>query len=87
MTHRDNASGICPICRAFGRFKVRVAQIEEPPSRSGEVDRLFTRGCWIVAALERTHPCRAHRKTLREARSLAKELARPVEAAEKPSWI
>lgn len=87
MTHRQDASSICPLCRAFGRFKVRVAQLEKMPYRCGEVDRLFTTGCWIVAALERTSPCGAHRKTLCEARSLAAELAVLVEEEKEESWI
>jgi hypothetical protein len=87
MTHREDVSGMCPLCRAFGRFKVRVAQLEETPSRCGEVERLFTTGCWIVAALERTSPCGAHRKTLCEAQTLAEDLARLVEEEKEASWI
>ena len=68
---------LCPLCRAFPRFARRVTGFKQTPD-STEWQKLFTTDCWIIAALERTHPCRAHRKTLREARGLAEELARLV---------
>jgi hypothetical protein len=87
MTHDSNAPGICALCRAFGRFKLRVADIKETPDPSGEREELFTTGCWIIVALERTRQCPAHLRTLRSAKRLAEELARLVEEEKEGRWI
>jgi hypothetical protein len=68
---------LCPLCRAFLRFESRATQREE--CSATERDALFTTACWIVAALERTHPCAAHPRTLGLASRLADELAALVE--------
>jgi hypothetical protein len=86
MTHGSDVPAMCALCRAFARFKLRVADSKETPDPSGEREELFTTGCWIIAALERISPCGAHRKTLCEARSLAEELTRLVEEEKEGSW-
>ena len=70
---------LCPLCRSFPRFKVRVARVEEGSDRTGERQKLFATACWIFAALERTRPCRAHQKTLREARNLTEGFVQLVD--------
>jgi hypothetical protein len=71
---------ICPLCRAFPRFARRVKEFQQTPD-SAEWEKLFTAGCWVIAALERTRPCAAHPRTLRRARRLADELVALVEKA------
>lgn len=73
---------LCPLCRAFPRFSLRVATLKECRDRAAEREKLFTTGCWIIAALERTHPCAAHPRTLGLAGRLAEELAALVEEVE-----
>jgi hypothetical protein len=71
---------LCPICRAFPRFALRVKEFSQTPD-SAEWEKLFTASCWVIAALERSRPCSAHPRTLRRARNLAEELVTLVEKA------
>lgn len=72
---------LCPLCRAFPRFKDQAARLDE------ERDKLFATGCWLVAALECTHPCSAHGSTLRLARSLLDDLSRLADDEKETRWI
>jgi len=65
---------LCPICRAFPRFALRVEAFKKQLDPT-EGEKLFSAACWVIAALERTRPCSAHRRTLRRARCAATELA------------
>ena len=71
---------LCPICRAFPRFALRVEAFKKQPDPA-EGEKLFSAACWVIAALERTHPCSAHRRILRRARCAARELAGFVQDA------
>ena len=67
----------CPLCRAFPRFALRVAELWD--SSAAELDKIFTTACWIIAALERTRPCAAHSRTLRRAKRLTETLVGLIE--------
>jgi hypothetical protein len=71
---------LCPLCRAFPRFELRVSHPDDTPAT--ERDKLFTTACWIIAALERTRPCGAHPRTLRRAHRLAEALTHLIEEDE-----
>ena len=71
---------LCPLCRAFPRFESRVTTCEE--GSAAEMDKLFITACWIIAALERTHPCAAHPRILRRTKRLAEMLVGLIEEGE-----
>lgn len=71
---------LCPLCRAFPRFELRVA--ERNVGSAAERDQLLTTACWIIAALERTRPCAAHPHTLHQARLLTEALVGLIQERE-----
>jgi hypothetical protein len=70
----------CPLCRAFPRFMLRVAELHD--SSAAQREKLFTTACWIIAALERTRPCAAHPRILRRTKRLAEMLVGLIEEGE-----
>jgi len=81
MRHRRAIPNICVICRDFGYVKLRVARVKEGPDRGGVRGKILIACRSIVAALERSAPCSAHKKTLRLARGIAEDLAKVADDA------
>lgn len=75
MRDRRGVPDTCIVCRDFGRLKLRIVRVKEGPDRGGARGKVFRACCAIIAALERSDPCSAHRKTLRIARGIAEDLA------------
>jgi len=75
MRRRQGVPDICVICRDFKRLTFRIVRVKEGPDRGGARGKVVSACRSIVAALERSAPCSAHKKTLRLARRIAEHLA------------
>jgi hypothetical protein len=81
MMYRRGVPHICGICRDFGHLKFRISRVKDGPDRGGARGKVLKACRSFVAALERSAPCSAHKKTLRFARGIAEDLARVADEA------
>jgi hypothetical protein len=81
MRHGRAIQDICVICRDFGHLKFRVARIKDGPDRGGARGKVLSACRSIVASLERSAPCSAHKKSLHLARGIVEDLAKLADDA------
>jgi hypothetical protein len=81
VRHTRSVRKVCATCRDFGHLTFRVARVKEGPDRGGVRGKILRACRSIVAGLERSSPCSAHRNTLRLARGIAEDLARVADEA------